>query len=69
VQGDYTLPDGLKIPAHTTIGIPAHAISMDPEIFSVPEKFKGFRFDESAPKTSPDSLNDKGKSSVAFTAA
>ncbi|KAJ6195890.1 cytochrome P450 [Bipolaris maydis] len=66
---DYTLPDGVKIPAHTTIGVPAHAISMDPEIFPEPEKFKGFRFDESASKTSPDSLSEKAKSSVAFAAA
>ncbi|KAF5851662.1 hypothetical protein GGP41_000415 [Bipolaris sorokiniana] len=66
---DYTLPDGLKIPAHTTIGVPAHAISMDPEIFPEPEKFKGFRFDEPAPKTSPDSLSEKAKSSMAFAAA
>jgi cytochrome P450 len=42
---------------------------MDPEIFPEPEKFKGFRFDESVPKTSPGSLNEKAKSSVAFAAA
>jgi cytochrome P450 len=60
---DYTLS------AHTTIGVPAHAISMDPEIFPEPEKFKGFRFDEPTSKVSTDSLNEKAKSSVAFAAA
>ncbi|KAF4910820.1 Ent-kaurene oxidase [Colletotrichum fructicola] len=62
VTVDYTLPDGLMIPANTTIGVPAHAISMDPEIFPEPQTFKGFRFDETA-------SNERGKSSVAFAAA
>ncbi|KAH0426614.1 cytochrome p450 [Colletotrichum camelliae] len=69
VTVDYTLPDGLKIPAHTTIGVPAHAISMDPEIFPEPETFKGFRFDETTSNVSANSPNEKGKSSVAFAAA
>lgn len=48
VTKDYALSDGFVIPANTTIGVPAHAISMDPKIFPEPEIFKGFRFTEAA---------------------
>ncbi|TDZ21202.1 Ent-kaurene oxidase [Colletotrichum orbiculare MAFF 240422] len=69
ITKDYTLPDGLTIPANTTIGVPAHAISMDPEIFPEPEKFNGFRFDEMTSTTSHDSPREKAEPSVAFAAA
>jgi ent-kaurene oxidase len=32
------------IPAHTTIGVPAHAIAMDPKLYPEPETFDGLRF-------------------------
>jgi cytochrome P450 len=32
------------IPAHTTIGMPAQAINMDPELYPDPETFDGLRF-------------------------
>ncbi|KAL5041783.1 hypothetical protein BDW71DRAFT_217425 [Aspergillus fruticulosus] len=44
VTKDYALSDGLTIPANTTIGIPTHAISMDPALYPEPEVFQGFRF-------------------------
>lgn len=52
VTKNYTLSDGFVIPAHTTIGIPTHAISMDPEIVADPESFDGFRFDQSSSSSS-----------------
>ncbi|KAK2030372.1 cytochrome p450 monooxygenase [Colletotrichum zoysiae] len=69
VTVDYTLSDGLTIPANTTIGVPTHAISMDPEIFPEPEKFKGFRFDAVKSKASTDSTDEKSKPSVTYAAA
>ncbi|KAK1977251.1 putative cytochrome P450 [Colletotrichum cereale] len=69
ITKDYTLPDGLTIPAHTTIGVPAHAISMDPELFPEPELFKGFRFDEMASKPSKDAQKEKAEPSVVYAAA
>jgi ent-kaurene oxidase len=50
VTKDYVLSDGLVIPANTTIGVPAHAISMDPDLHPRPETFDGFRFAEHSPK-------------------
>ena len=44
VTEDYKLSDGFVIPAHTTIGVPTQAISMDPEFYPTPDKFDGFRF-------------------------
>lgn len=44
VTRDYTLADGFLVPAGTTIGVPAQAISMDPEKYPDPETFDGFRF-------------------------
>lgn len=44
VTTDYALSDGLVIPANTTIGIPTHAIFMNPALYPEPTKFKGFRF-------------------------
>ncbi|KAL8941984.1 MAG: hypothetical protein Q9216_001917 [Gyalolechia sp. 2 TL-2023] len=41
---DYTLKDGFFIPAGTHIGVPTQAISMDPDIYSDPDTFDGFRF-------------------------
>jgi cytochrome P450 len=46
ITEDYTLSDGFVIPAHTTIGVPAHAISMDPKLYPDPKKFDGFRFEK-----------------------
>lgn len=34
------------IPAHTTIGVPSHAITMDPKLYPEPGRFDGFRFTE-----------------------
>ncbi|KAJ5674732.1 cytochrome P450 [Penicillium maclennaniae] len=44
VTTDYPLSDGFVIPANTTIGVPTHAISMDPTLYEAPEKYNGFRF-------------------------
>lgn len=44
IHADLRLSDGFVIPAHTTIGIPSHAITMDPELYPEPDKFDGFRF-------------------------
>lgn len=58
ITKNYTLSDGFVIPAHTTIGIPTHAISMDPEIISNPEKFDGFRFAQSSSTSSTTNNNN-----------
>ncbi|KAI0113596.1 cytochrome P450 monooxygenase [Nemania sp. FL0031] len=39
-----TLSDGFTIPKDTTIGVPAQALSMDPDLHTNPEKFDGLRF-------------------------
>ncbi|KAI9685127.1 MAG: hypothetical protein M1822_004714 [Bathelium mastoideum] len=44
VTCEYRLDDGFIIPKGTQVGVPAQAISMDPDIFPDPEKFDGFRF-------------------------
>lgn len=44
ITADYRLSDGFLIPKGTTIGAPAHAVGMDPELFPDPAKFDGFRF-------------------------
>ncbi|KAL8895631.1 MAG: hypothetical protein Q9207_008088 [Kuettlingeria erythrocarpa] len=44
VHVDYQMSDGFIIPAHTSIGVPTHAVSMDPKIYPDPDKFDAFRF-------------------------
>ena len=44
VHAEYTLSDGFKIPAGTTVCAPSHAIAMDAAIFPNPREFDGFRF-------------------------
>ncbi|KAI9878965.1 MAG: hypothetical protein M1830_010019 [Pleopsidium flavum] len=44
MHSDYTLHDGVTIPAGTIIGVPSHAISHDPSFFEDPSTFDGFRF-------------------------
>ncbi|KAI1812287.1 cytochrome P450 monooxygenase [Poronia punctata] len=44
IHEDLTLSNGFTIPKNTTIGVPAHAITMDPKIYPNPEEFDGFRF-------------------------
>ncbi|KAI1208440.1 putative cytochrome P450 [Annulohypoxylon truncatum] len=39
-----TLSDGFTIPKGTTVGVPAQAISMDPDIYPHPHQFDGLRF-------------------------
>jgi len=51
---DLRLSDGFVIPAHTQIGVPAHAIGFDPSLYSDPYKFDGLRFyklRQSSPQT------------------
>ncbi|TRX98021.1 hypothetical protein FHL15_001231 [Xylaria flabelliformis] len=38
------LSDGFTIPKNTTIGVPAQALSMDPDLYPNPGKFDGLRF-------------------------
>ncbi|KAI1427219.1 cytochrome P450 monooxygenase [Xylaria sp. FL1777] len=38
------LSDGFTIPKNTTIGVPAQALSMDPDLYVDPGKFDGLRF-------------------------
>ena len=52
VHKDYRLSDGFIIPAGTLIGVPAQAISMDPEFFPNPTEFDAFRFAKIREKTS-----------------
>ncbi|KAK1484998.1 cytochrome P450 [Colletotrichum abscissum] len=44
VHRPYTLSSGFTIPAHTTIGIPTQAITMDESFYPDPETFDAFRF-------------------------
>ncbi|XXH01261.1 hypothetical protein Hte_007615 [Hypoxylon texense] len=44
ITEDWRLSDGFVIPAHTTIGVPAQAIAMDPKLYPDPETFDGLRF-------------------------
>ncbi|KAI1409846.1 cytochrome P450 [Hypoxylon sp. FL1857] len=44
ITEDWRLSDGFVIPAHTTIGVPAQAIAMDPKLYPNPETFDGLRF-------------------------
>jgi ent-kaurene oxidase len=40
VHRPFTLSSGLIIPAHTTIGIPTQAITMDPALYPDPETYE-----------------------------
>ncbi|EOD47369.1 putative cytochrome p450 protein [Neofusicoccum parvum UCRNP2] len=44
VHNDLALHDGVTIPAGTMVGIPAYAISQDPQLYPSPATFDGFRF-------------------------
>lgn len=44
VHQPFKLSSGFTIPAHTTIGIPTHAITMDESLYPSPEVFDPFRF-------------------------
>ncbi|KAK7450075.1 cytochrome P450 [Colletotrichum acutatum] len=44
VHQPLTLSSGFTIPAHTTIGIPTQAITMDESFYPDPETFDAFRF-------------------------
>ncbi|KAI1325882.1 cytochrome P450 monooxygenase [Xylariaceae sp. FL0255] len=44
ITKDTTLSNGFTIPANTTIGVPTHAVTMDPKIYPNPDEFDGFRF-------------------------
>ncbi|KAK1657956.1 cytochrome P450, partial [Colletotrichum godetiae] len=44
VHQSFTLSSGFTIPAHTTIGIPTQAITMDESFYPDPETFDAFRF-------------------------
>ncbi|KAG6988956.1 ent-kaurene oxidase [Physcia stellaris] len=44
IQNDLVLSDGFVLPANTQIGVPAHAIGLDPEIYHDPSAFDGYRF-------------------------
>ncbi|KAE8143645.1 putative cytochrome P450 [Aspergillus pseudotamarii] len=76
VTKDYPLSDGLIIPANTTIGIPTHAISMDPALYPDAEVFQGFRFAEAAKQAKQADSGDKSakekpaaSTSVAYAAS
>ncbi|KAJ2997262.1 hypothetical protein NUW58_g694 [Xylaria curta] len=65
VTKDWLLPDGFVIPAHTTIGVPAQAIAMDPKLHPEPETFDGLRFAKLRQAT--DDPETKGKAQYAAT--
>ncbi|CAI0645609.1 unnamed protein product [Colletotrichum noveboracense] len=44
VHRPFKLSSGFTIPAHTTIGIPTQAITMDESVYPEPETFDAFRF-------------------------
>ncbi|KAI0179442.1 putative cytochrome P450 [Hypoxylon sp. FL1284] len=61
------LSDGFTIPKGTTIGVPAQALSMDPDLYPDPEKFDGLRFVKAAEKgVSRDQYAASNHRSMAF---
>ncbi|KAF5027080.1 hypothetical protein F66182_792 [Fusarium sp. NRRL 66182] len=44
VHRPFPLSSGFVIPAHTTIGVPTQAITMDPSLYPDPDKFDALRF-------------------------
>lgn len=48
-----TLSDGFTIPKGTTIGVPAQALSMDPDLYHDPGRFDGLRFVKTVEKGAP----------------
>ena len=58
IRKDLHLSDGFVIPANTQIGVPAHAIGLDPQLYPNPERFEGFRFHELRQKN-PQSAGQK----------
>ncbi|OTB02485.1 hypothetical protein M426DRAFT_195432 [Hypoxylon sp. CI-4A] len=44
ITEDWKLSNGYVIPSHTMIGVPTHAITMDPTFYPDPDRFDGFRF-------------------------
>jgi cytochrome P450 len=57
VHRPFTLSSGLIIPAHTTIGIPTQAITMDPALYPDPETYDPWRFS----KLREESVENEGK--------
>jgi len=55
----------MVIPAHTTVGVPAQAIAMDPQLYPDPETFDGLRF----AKLRKSSNNPAEKGKAQFVAA
>lgn len=52
---DLKFSDGFIVPANTQVGVPAHAIGFDPQLYADPDKFDGLRFyklRETNPQTS-----------------
>ena len=58
LHNDLRLSDGFVIPAHTQIGVPAHAIGFDPSIYPDPNAFDGLRFYKLR-QSSPDSAGQQ----------
>ncbi|KAF8335539.1 cytochrome P450 [Amanita rubescens] len=46
VKKDYTFSDGTTIPAGNLVSVPMLPIHLDPEIYSNPKTFDGFRFEK-----------------------
>lgn len=65
VHRPYTLSSGLTIPAHTTIGIPTQAITMDPDLYPDPETYDPWRFS----KLRKESVENEGKAQYVATNA
>ncbi|RAR02006.1 cytochrome p450 [Stemphylium lycopersici] len=57
VHRPFTLSSGLIIPAHTTIGIPTQAITMNPDLYPDPEIYDPWRFS----KLREESVENEGK--------
>ncbi|OTB06304.1 hypothetical protein M426DRAFT_115142 [Hypoxylon sp. CI-4A] len=65
ITEDWRLSDGFVIPAHTTIGVPAQAISMDPKLYPEPETFDGLRFAKLRKATDDPAIKGKAQFAAA----
>ena len=53
ITKDTPLKDSITIPAGTIISVPANAIANDPNLYTRPEEFNGFRFVEGSKSGTP----------------
>jgi len=61
VESHFTFSNGAYIPRGNWVSIPQQAIMQDPEIYSSPQQFQGFRFVDWADNSSPELAASKSR--------